>query len=257
MMKKEKSKTKEKWVKKRHKIIFTLLCPIFKLYLKLRYNFTASKDEKATPKNALIYSNHVTVLDPFMIAASFKRPIYYMMNDDLFTLGFLSSIITWLVNPIPKSKSKSDLNAVKISLKVLKEGGTVGIFPSGNRTLSGGSWEVDKSAAKFAKIAKVPLVLYKLKGGYGSDPRWGGSVRRGKMTGGVSKILYPEELEKMSIEEIYEEIVKSLNTEDLTLGWKFKSKKRAEFLERAVYYCPKCGALNSIHSPRARFYFAN
>jgi hypothetical protein len=68
------------------------------------------------------------------------------------------------------------------------------------------------------------------------------------MTGGVSKIIYPEELEKMTVEEIHEEIVKGLKTEDLTLGWKFKSKKRAEFLERAVYYCPKCGALNSIHT---------
>ena len=247
-MKKEKLRKKDKWTKKRHAVIFTLLRPIFKLFLKIRYNYSYSKDEKTTPKNALIYSNHVTVLDPFMIATSFKRPIYYMMNDDLFTLGFLSKVISWLVNPIPKSKSKSDLNAVRLSLKVLKEGGTVGIFPSGNRTLSGASWEVDDSAAKLAKMAKVPLVLYNIKGGYGSDPRWGGSVRKGKMTGGVVKVIYPEELAKMSVEEIHEQIVKGLETEDLTLGWKFKSKKRAEFLERSLYYCPKCGAFNSIHT---------
>lgn len=241
-------KTEKKWVKKRHAAVFAFFRPIFRLYLKLRYNYKATSEEKKTPKGALIFCNHTTVLDPFMMAISFKRPIYYMMNDDLFTLGFLSSVIRFLVNPVPKSKSKSDLNAVRTTFKVLKEGGTVGIFPEGNRTLSGDNWEIDDSAAKLAKAAKVPLVLYKIKGGYGSDPRWGGGVRKGRMTGEIVKIIYPEQLEKTSVKEVMEEITEGLKTEDLSLGWKFKSKKRAEFLERSLYCCPNCGALNGVYT---------
>lgn len=68
------------------------------------------------------------------------------------------------------------------------------------------------------------------------------------MTGEVVRVLSVEDLEKMSVEEIHEQILLSLKTKDLELGWEFNSKKRAEFLERSAYYCPNCGAFNSIYT---------
>lgn len=254
---KDKTSKQKKWIKPRHRVIFAIFRPFFKLFLKLRYNFSWSNDEKTTPKNCIIFCNHQTVLDPFMVATSFKRPIFYMMNDDLFTLGWVSKLISFLVEPIPKSKSKADLNAIRLTTKVLKEGGTVGIFPEGNRTLSGELWGIDSSAAKLAKISKVPLVLYKLSGGFGSDPRWGGSVRKGKMTGKVVKILYPEQIEKMSNDQLLDEINNALGGDEADLGWNFKSKKRAEYIERSAYCCPECKSFNSIYSSGNYIYCKN
>ena len=77
------------------------------------------------------------------------------------------------------------MQAIRDCLRVLKEGGAVGIFPEGNRTLTGAQWEMTDSVAKFVKLSKVPLVLYNIEGGYGSDPRWGVSKRKGKMRGYV------------------------------------------------------------------------
>ena len=243
-----------KWIKKRHAFIFKTLSPLFKLHFKVKYNLEAFPCEDKVPHPALIMSNHLTTMDPFMMALSFKRPIYYITSDDLFTIPVVSPIIKWLVAPIPKAKSKSDLNTVRSTLKVLKEGGTVAVFPEGNRSLSGGSWHIDVSTAKLVKMSKVPLVLYNIKGGYGADPRWGKAVRKGKVTCDMVKIISAEDIAKMSVEEIYKEIVDNLVSNDFESGVKFKSKSRAEFLERALYFCPKCKSFNTLYSHKEKLY---
>lgn len=245
---------KKRWVKKRHSVVFSLLRPIFKLHFKCKYNFKGVPCEKQVPSPALVMCNHTTTLDPFMVATSFKRPMYFITSDDLCTIPIISPIIRWLVAIIPKSKSKSDFNTIRYTLQVLKEGGTVVIFPEGNRSLSGGNWVIEPSTAKFAKMCKVPLVLYNIKGGYGADPRWGNGVRRGKMQGEVVKIIQPEQLEKMSTQEIYDQICSTLISNDYNSGVKFKSKRRAEYLERAIYYCENCGSFNTMRSEKDKLY---
>lgn len=247
-------KKQKTWIKKRHFFVFKVLHPFFKWNIKKRYNLTVVDCEKKVPSPALVMSNHLTTLDPFMLSLSFKRPIYFIASDDLFTIPVLSPIIKFLVAPIPKSKSKSDLSTIRNTVRVLKEGGTVAVFPEGNRSLSGGNWNIDISTAKLAKMCKVPLVLYNVKGGYGADPRWGRGVRKGKMICGVKKIISAEELSKMSVDEIYKEIVNNLVSDDYKWDIAFKSKHRAEYLERALYYCENCKSFNTIQSKNQKVY---
>ena len=254
--KKLKKKTK-KWLSKRHNFVCNLLRPFFKLYFRLKYKLTVSKDEKKLDGPALIMSNHSTTLDPFILGTSFKRPLYYIASDDLFTIPVASRLIRWLINPIPKSKSKSDFNTIRTTLKVIKEGGTVAVFPEGNRTLYGTNWEIDISTAKFAKMCKVPLVLYKIEGGYGADPRWGNKIRKGKMTAGVVKVYSAEEINKLSAEELLAEIRAWLTTTDISSGVNFKYRRRAEYLERALYYCSNCGSFNTLRSEKDEIYCIN
>lgn len=253
-MKTEKKKKTKKWTKKRHSVVFAILWPIFRLIFKIRYGYKPVAEEKRTPKPCLIMANHLTTMDPFMLALSFHRPIYYITSEDLFTIPVISPIIRWLVAPIPKSKSRSDLNTIRHTLRVLKEGGTVAVFPEGNRSLSGGNWQIDEAAAKLAKLAKVPLVLYHIDGGYGADPRWGKGVRKGKMCGYVVEIVPAEKLAEMSVEEIHEKIVTSLQNTDIGKDIPFKNKRRAEYLERALYACPSCGRRNVLRSEKTEIF---
>lgn len=256
-MAKTKKKKIKKWVKLRHKIIFNLLRPFFRLYFRIKYKFIASRDEKKVPSPALIMSNHSTTMDPFLLGTSFIRPIYYITSDDLFTIPFVSRIIRWLVNPIPKSKSKSDLGTIRTTLKVLKEGGTVAVFPEGNRTLFGTNWDIDISTAKLVKVCRVPLALYNICGGYGADPRWGKKIRKGKMTAGVVRVLSVEEIDSLSLEQILDIIKEELKTTDIASSIRFKFRRRAEYLERALYYCENCGAFNSLYSDKDKIYCRN
>ncbi len=78
---------------------------------------------------ALIMANHVTDLDPFFLATGFKRPIFFVASDHIFRLGVISSIIRFLVAPIPIVKSRIDLRTIRTINKVIADGGLVGLFP--------------------------------------------------------------------------------------------------------------------------------
>lgn len=217
----------------------------------MRYRYTAYQSglEKGP---YLLISNHQTTMDPFLLSLSFKFPIYFIASDDLFNLK-VSPLIRYLVAPIPKSKSMNDIAAMKSVFRVIKEGGAVGIFPEGNRTISGGQWEMTDAIAKLAKQLKVPLVIYNIHGGYGTDPRWGHSIRRGRSKGCVKKILSAQELKDMTVEQIFEEIKEGLAVDDTISGIPFRSRKRAEYIERALYICPVCGNLSGIVSDKYKF----
>ena len=245
---KDSTKKKQKhWVKKRHAAVFAFLRFAMAPFLWLRYHYRA---EKAPIRKGpcIVLSNHQATMDPFFISKAFPFQLYFYASDDLFNLK-VSPLIRYLAAPIPKSKSVADLKAVMISLRVLREGGAIGITPEGNRTLSGRQWEMGDSVAKLVKTAKVPLVLFNLCGGYGTDPRWGVKIRRGtKFVGRVRRILTAEEYAGMSDEELFGIIKNELDVDDTLSGERYKSRRRAEYIERALYMCPVCGSIGTIHS---------
>lgn len=236
------------WVKKRHNVTFTLLRPVFRVFTKLRYNYSAQPYPKHKKGPFLILSNHQTTLDPFFMAISFNFPIYYLASDDLFNHRLFSPIIRFLVNPIPKSKAVKDFQAVRDMVAVLKQGGSVALFPEGDRTYTGIEWDIDLSISKLVKISKVPLLLYNINGGFGSDPRFGRGVRKGKMTGAVIRTIEPEEYRNMTDSQLLTEIKQALAVNELATKERFRSRKSAEYLERLLFWCPDCGGIGTLAS---------
>ncbi len=243
-----KRKYKSKWIKKHHGVTFWVIRCIFKPFFLLRYRLKPANDKRKIPSPSILMANHQTTYDQFIVACSVKRPTYFIASEDLFMNPILAPLMKYFMAPIAKSKSKSDIGTIMNTKRVLKEGGIVALFPEGNRTLSGGCWGIDISTAKLAKACKVPLVLYKIDGGYGTDPRWGGKIRRGKMQAKTVEILSVEQLENMSVEEVNQKINATITSNDYEQGVEFKSRKRAEYLERALYYCPNCKSFESLYS---------
>ncbi|MBQ9730611.1 MAG: 1-acyl-sn-glycerol-3-phosphate acyltransferase [Bacilli bacterium] len=238
------------WCKKRHRIIQNIVRVIFKPYLKLKYKVDIiTRDD--FKEGAVILSNHVNVLDMFYVGVCYKNPIYYMSSIDLFEHAFLGKLLEYVVAPIPKEKSKkSDIASIRNCIKISKENGIICIFPEGNRTFSGKLGYVDPSIVKLIKLLKKPLVLFTIENGYGVDPRWSNKSRKGKLNFGPKHVLEYDKYKDMSNEELYDLIVKELSVNDFTYSMKFKSNKRAEYLERILYICPKCGKLHTIYSDK-------
>ncbi len=235
------------WTKFRHKVAFAFLRPIFRVYLRLKYGFRTKKYRLEKGPYLLLF-NHPTNLDPLMMALSFKGPIYFMTNDDLFNIPFVSPLIRYLVAPIPKAKAVKDINAVKNCIRVAREGGKIGISPEGNRNYSGHLNYIDKAIVKLIKLLKVPVILYNIKGGFGVNPRFSRVIRKGKMSGEVNRILSASEIKEYSEDEIYTILIKALDVNDVELGYKYKGKALAENLESAFYTCPVCNDLRKIES---------
>lgn len=234
-------KKKKKWLKFRHKVVRSVLFHPVYWYSKLKYHMTIDKFKEQEKRPYLILYNHQTAFDQFFVGMAFRGPVYYVASEDLFSKGWVSSLIRWLVAPIPIKKQVTDVGAVMNCLRVAKEGGTIAIAPEGNRTYSGKTEYMSSAIAPLAKKLKLPIVLYKLEGGYGVHPRWSDKTRKGKMHCYVSEVIQPEEYAAWTNEELFDRIEKGLYVDEGVADTAFKSNKRAEYLERAVYVCPDCG----------------
>lgn len=232
---------KDKWIKPRHSVFRSLLGFLAGPYIKLKYNVKVEKFKNQEKRPYLILYNHQTGFDQFFVGLAFKRPVYYLASEDIFSMGFVSSLIKFLVEPIPIKKQTLDIAAIKTCMRVAAAGGTIAIAPEGNRTFSGKTEYINPSIASLCKKLGLPIVLYRIEGGYGVQPRWSDVVRKGKMRSFVSEVIYPEEYKNLSKEELFCRINKGLYQNEATDKNEFFHSKRAEFLERAIYVCPNCG----------------
>lgn len=231
----------KKWLKFRHRVIRFLLTGAFSLYCRLKYHVDIVKFKEQENRPYLILYNHQTAFDQFFVDISFSGPIYYLATEDIFSLGWLSSALRYLVAPIPIKKQTMDLSAVKTCIRVAREGGSLAIAPEGNRTYSGRTEYINPSIAALAMKLGLPIVLYRIEGGYGVHPRWSNVVRKGRMRSYVSRVIMPEEYKNWSKEELAQRICDGLYVDEANDCNPCRHPRRAEFLERAIYVCPDCG----------------
>ncbi len=231
--------------KKRWKIVWTLL----HAYVVGRFHLTAPRLRPDGP--CLIVANHTCNWDPLLLSMSFPdTPIRFVASEHLFRSGFFSAVLEWIAAPIPRKKGASGADTVKSVLRALKEGSTVCIFAEGDATWDGRTHPVFPATGKLARMAGVPLMTYRLEGGYLSLPRWAGTIRRGRVRGVQAGFYTPEQLRTMSGKEItglidrdlYEDAFARQRREHVL----FHGRNRAEGMERGFFICPKCGKLGSI-----------
>ena len=241
MADKTRKNQKKKWIKKRHFIVRHCLGIFFRAYSKIRYGAKIRRFKDEGKRQYLVLFNHQTAFDQFFVALSFKQHLYFLASEDIFSKGFLSSALRYLVAPIPIKKQTTDVRAIMNCMRVAKEGGSISLAPEGNRTYSGKTEYMNPSIAPLARKLGLPIVLYHITGGYGVQPRWADNVRRGKMDCYVSRVIEPEEYMSLSDEELYAVIRDGLYINEANADNRFYNKKSAEHLERVVYTCPECG----------------
>lgn len=215
-------------MKYRHRIVRNIAYAVMYPYTRLKYNIKVERFKEQGDRPYLILMNHQTVFDQFFVGMGFRGPVYYVASEDLFSNGWISTLLRWLVAPIPIKKQTSDVSAVKTCIRVAKEGGTIAIAPEGNRTYSGRTGYMNPAIASLAKMIKLPIALYRIEGGYGVHPRWSDVVRRGKMRAYVSRVIEPEEYAAMSKTALFSLIESGLAVDESTADGVFESDRRAE-----------------------------
>ena len=234
-------KKKEKWMKFRHRVAWAVLYPILAPVTLIKFPIKVERFKDQRNRPYLILFNRQRPFDQFFVALAFKGPIYFISTEDIMSNGWVSKVIKWLLAPIPIKKQAGDFSAVMTTLRVAREGATIAMAPEGNRTYSGKTEHINPAVAGLVKKMKLPIALFRIEGGYGMEPSWSNITRRGKMRGYVHRVLEPEEYAKLSNEELYEQICQGLYVNEGVADDIFRSGKRAEYLERAVYVCPFCG----------------
>lgn len=241
----------------RQRKAYRTLYPLAKALMKgmLNYTFTLGPQ---TEGPCLILSNHVTDFDPILVGLSFPEHMYYVAGENVMRMGFLSKLVSRYASIIQRVKGTTDAEAALQILRTLKKGRNVCMFAEGNRTFTGETLPIAPATAKLVKLSRCTLVTYRLRGGYLSTPRWSAHRRKGRMSGGPVGVYSPEELKRMSEAEIldllkrdlYENAYETQSKEPIP----FKGKALAETLETALYLCPKCHGIDTLHSRGDRFF---
>ena len=234
-------KKRKPWIQPRHKWVTRILISVLGPYTSWKYGVKVEKFKEQGDRAYLILMNHQTAFDQFFVAMAFRGAVYYLATEDLFSKGWISSVIRWLVAPIPIKKQTTDPTAVMNCIRIARDGGTIALAPEGNRTYSGKTEYMNPAIAAMARKMKLPIALFRIEGGYGVHPRWSDVVRKGKMRAYVSRVIEPEEYAELTNEELFSLIEAGLYVNEAVVDGLFASSKRAEYLERAMYVCPYCG----------------
>ncbi len=110
-----------------------VLLPFFLLYFRLERG-----GRECIPRSGpvLLAANHRSFLDPFVIGALTRRPVYYVAKRELFERRWQA----WLLNSLgafPIDRGAGDEDAMATARAILERGDCVVIFPEGTRVRPG------------------------------------------------------------------------------------------------------------------------
>lgn len=139
---------------------------VIKFFLKIFFRVKIVGEENI-PKTrpAIICPNHKSYYDPAIIVAFNKRHVNMIGKKELmknpFTRFLCKSFDVFLVE-----RDGKDIEAVKHSLKVLKDGELLGIFPEGTRNGLARGVQPKNGAIQMALKTGAPIIPVGIKGNY-------------------------------------------------------------------------------------------
>jgi 1-acyl-sn-glycerol-3-phosphate acyltransferase len=235
----------------RHRVVWRILRFPVQILMWLKYGYTYERAPKV-PFPFLLVANHVTDLDPLMVSCSFRQQMYFVASEHLFRKGILTKLLVWLVAPIARIKGSTDTVSAMNIMRALKHKSNVGLFAEGDKSWNGLTGRLHPTTARLIKASRAALVTYRLTGGYLSSPRWSKLSRRGRMRGRMVNVYTPEQLARMTAEEITEKINADIYEDAYETQRRdhifYKGKALASGLENALYACPSCKKVCTLKS---------
>lgn len=159
----------------------------------------------------LVCSNHQSHLDPPLIGLTCGRRMNYLARDGLFRVPGLAQLIHFL-DAIPIDREGGGLAGLKETLRRLKAGELVLIFPEGTRTRDGEVAPLKPGFIAVARRSKVPLIPVALDGAFQAWPRTSRLPRPSRLAVVIGPPIPPEEVAEMTDEDLLAELEQRILT---------------------------------------------
>jgi 1-acyl-sn-glycerol-3-phosphate acyltransferase len=113
----------------------------------------------------IMASNHLSVVDSFIIPIMVARPVYFLAKNEYFRGPVMRTVMTGLNQiPVDRSGGRASLMALDAALPVLRDGNVLGIFPEGTRSPDGRLYRGRPGVARLALDAGATVVPVGLVG---------------------------------------------------------------------------------------------
>ncbi len=168
-----------------YKVVKVIFTPILSIFFKIEVR---GAENIPFSGRFLLCSNHISNVDPILLAMVLKRQIFFMAKEELFRNKILGKIIK-VLGAFPVKRGKGDFSALNTAQNILKNGNILGIFIEGTRSTTGELLKPKSGAAilsseTYSKI--VPVFIRPVAGNRVKLFR--------KVIVSFGKTVYPEDL---------------------------------------------------------------
>ncbi len=219
------------------------------LLYRIKYNVHVDRRALRGEKGpAIVLAPHVSGMDHLFTAMGLypRRPTY-VLSEHFHANKKLRWVLEY-INTITKKMFCPDARSVISMMRAIKEGNTVVLFPEGRLTWYGRSLKVTAGTAELVKQMGVTVFCITSYGAGRSFPKWAKFTRRGRIDVVTEKILSPEQIKSMTLEEVSAAIdAKILHDEEKAQpGVRFKTCDTSAGADGILWKCPLCGASYSL-----------
>ncbi len=141
----------------------------------------------------LVVSNHQSHLDPPLVGIGCARHLNYLARDTLFRFAPFGWLIH-SVGAIPIDREGVGLSGIKESLRRLKRGEMVLVFPEGTRTRDGRISPFRPGFTALAVRSGASILPVAIDGAFQAWPRWRPFPGRGRIRVHFGKPMTPDEI---------------------------------------------------------------
>ncbi|MCH5372704.1 MAG: 1-acyl-sn-glycerol-3-phosphate acyltransferase [Planctomycetes bacterium] len=163
------------------------------------------RDNIPAEGGALVCSNHQSFFDPVLVGLGFNRRLNYLARKTLFRFPGFRWLIEFL-DAIPIDREGGGLGGLKETLKRLKRGELVLIFPEGTRTRDGEVAPLKPGFVALARRSKTPLLPVAMDGAYDAWPRDARFPRRSRVHVWIGEPMAPDLVQTLSDGQLVAEL---------------------------------------------------
>ncbi|MEE9368756.1 MAG: lysophospholipid acyltransferase family protein [Pontiella sp.] len=179
---------------------------VFKLFLLIWNRLRIRGAEHIPAQGGVLFaSNHASFLDPPVVGVGYRgRPVHFMARNTLWNSKFGTWWMT-KVGCIPVSRGTGDIKALKITIRMLKEGKAVSMFPEGTRTEDGELQEAKGGIGFIIEKSGCVVVPAYIDGTYKAHPKGTSFIKPSKVSITYGKPITQEDFQALgSGREVYD-----------------------------------------------------
>ena len=238
--------------KKPNLIVYSIYRLICKVIAKYVFNTKIIRNEIENLDGPyVVLANHESKIDFINLAITTPKRMHLVTSNSFYQTLSVRPLMD-MIRVIAKQQFQTSSSDIKKMKRVIDNNMPLAIYPVGLMAENGLSTDPGKSIAKLLKLLKTDVYVCYSEGSYLTQPKWSKVRRKGQITVDVYKLFSKEDVESLSIDELYKSIREGIDYDSyanqrLTMV-PFENGDNVEGLEYVLYQCPKCKSEKSIIS---------